>query len=107
MSTQPDFKFLKAHLAHFFALGFGSGLAPKAPGTVGTLVAFPLFWLIRDFSLGYQFAFVTVLFGVGIYFCSKTSLSLGVADHGSIVWDEIVAMMPVSYTHLDVYKRQV
>jgi len=95
ISTQPDFKFLNAHLAHFFALGFGSGLAPKAPGTAGTLVAFPLFWFIRDFSLGYQCALVALLFGIGIYFCNKTSHALGVADHGSIVWDEIVAMMLV------------
>jgi len=93
--TQPDFKFLHAHFAHFFALGFGSGLAPKAPGTAGTLVAFPLYWLIRDLSLGYRFTIVTLLFGIGIYFCSKTNQSLGVADHGSIVWDEIVAMMMV------------
>lgn len=52
MTTSPDRPldrpFLLAHPAHFLALGFGAGLSPKAPGTVGTLVAFPLFWLLLE-----------------------------------------------------------
>jgi phosphatidylglycerophosphatase A len=43
LNTLPDWRFLKAHPAHFLAVGFGSGLAPFAPGTFGTLVAMPLF----------------------------------------------------------------
>ena len=93
--NKPSIKFLFAHPAHFFALGFGSGLAPKAPGTFGTLVALPLFWLIADFSLTAQFTYIFALFIFGIYFCDKTGKDLGVADHGSMVWDEIVAMMLV------------
>lgn len=90
-----DIKFLLAHPAHFFALGFGSGLAPKAPGTLGTLVGLPLFWLISSYTLQTQLLIMTALFLIGIYFCDKTGRDLGMADHGAIVWDEIVAMMLV------------
>lgn len=91
---KPDFRFLLSHPAHFIALGFGSGLAPKAPGTSGSLAALPLFWLLSQANLG-QAAFGTVIvlgFGVGVWACAITGKNLGVADHGGIVWDEIVAM---------------
>lgn len=90
-----DFKFLLSHPAHFFALGLGSGLAPKAPGTIGTLIGLPLFLLISSYVLHIQLLIITALFLIGIYFCNKTGQDLGVADHGAIVWDEIVAMMLV------------
>ena len=93
--ANPTIKFLLAHPAHFFGLGFGSGLAPKAPGTFGTLVGFPLFWLIFNYSFGVQLIIITALFLLGVYFCDVAGKALGVADHGGIVWDEIVAMMLV------------
>ena len=92
---KPDIKFLLAHPAHFFALGFGSGFAPKAPGTLGTLVGLPLFWLIFKYSFSTQMMIIAVLFLFGIYVCDKTGKDLGVSDHGAMVWDEIVAMMLV------------
>jgi phosphatidylglycerophosphatase A len=92
---KPNLKFLTSHPAHFFALGFGSGLTPKAPGTFGTMVGFPLFWLISNFSSSLQLAIIFTLFLIGIYFCDKTGKALGVTDHGAIVWDEIVAIMLV------------
>jgi phosphatidylglycerophosphatase A len=93
--TKPDLKWMLAHPAHFFGLGFGSGLAPKAPGTFGTLVALPLFYLIAHLTLSTQLMLITMLFLVGIYICDVTGKALGVSDHGGIVWDEIVAMMLV------------
>ena len=48
---QPDLKFLLQHPAHFIALGFGSGLAPKAPGTFGTLAGMPLAMLLFQLPL--------------------------------------------------------
>ncbi len=93
--NQPDFKFLFAQPAHFFALGFGSGLAPKAPGTFGTLIGLSLFWLISADTFQTQLIIIAALFIIGIYFCDQTSKALGVSDHGSIVWDEIVAIMLV------------
>lgn len=77
------------------SLGFGSGLAPKAPGTFGTLVGLPLFWLISSLSFYTQLGITALLFLVGIYCCDKTGKALGVSDHGGIVWDEIVAIMLV------------
>lgn len=94
-SIQPTLKLLMSHPAHFCALGFGSGLAKKAPGTFGTLAGLPLFWLIADLGAYTQLAIITALFVAGIYFCGKTGKALGVSDHGSIVWDEIVAIMLV------------
>lgn len=93
--SHPTFKLLISHPAHFFALGFGSGLTKKAPGTFGTLVGLPLFWLIHTYTLTTQLTLITLLFLVGIYFCEKTGQALGVSDHGGIVWDEIVAIMLV------------
>ena len=95
MHAQPNFMFLISHPAHFFGIGFGSGLAPKAPGTFGTIVGLPLFWLISGYGLNVQLIIVAALFITGIYFCDATGKALGVADHGAIVWDEIVAMMLV------------
>ncbi|MFT7229300.1 MAG: phosphatidylglycerophosphatase A [Methylophilaceae bacterium] len=95
MTKQPDFKFLLAHPVHFLALGFGSGLPPKAPGTFGTIAGLPLFYLIAGYSINVQLAIIAGLFIIGIYFCEVAGNALGVSDHGSIVWDEIVAMMLV------------
>lgn len=95
MTKEPDLKFLTEHPAHFLALGFGSGLAPKAPGTFGTIVGLPLFFLIANYPLSIQLAIIAVLFIIGIYLCGVTGKNLGVSDHGSIVWDEIAAMMLV------------
>jgi phosphatidylglycerophosphatase A len=95
MTTLPNTKFLFAHPAHFFALGFGSGLAKKAPGTFGTLVGLPLYFLIAPYGLFFQLIIIAALFWIGIYLCDVAGKNLEVADHGSIVWDEIVAMMLV------------
>ncbi len=95
MAKTPNLQFLLQHPAHFFGLGFGCGLSKKAPGTFGTLVGFPLFTLIATLNLTAQLGIICLLFLIGIYFCNITSKNLGVADHGSIVWDEIVAMMLV------------
>ncbi len=79
--------------AHLAAVGFGSGLLPKAPGTFGTLAAIPLYLLctsVLQLSL-WQYVAVLVLASVlGIYFCASASKAMGVHDHGAIVWDEIV-----------------
>lgn len=93
--SQPDLKFMLQHPAHFIALGFGSGLAPKAPGTFGTLAGIPLAWLLFQLPLAWQAPVLLALFWLGTWCCDKAGKALGVADHGSIVWDEIVAIMLV------------
>ena len=95
LPKSPDLKFLFQHPANFLALGFGTGLAPKAPGTFGTLVGLPLYWLMSSNAFYVQLILISAAFMIGIYFCDVAGKSIGVSDHGSIVWDEIVAMMLV------------
>lgn len=81
-----------SHPAHALALGFGSGLSPKAPGTVGTLwawVSFLVFdrWL-DDAGWGLVIAASTL---IGWWACTRTARQLGTADPGAIVWDEVIA----------------
>ncbi|MGR6872300.1 hypothetical protein ACU6U9_08335 [Pseudomonas sp. HK3] len=36
---------------HMLAFGLGSGLSPKAPGTMGTIAALPIYWfLLQDLT---------------------------------------------------------
>ena len=77
--------------AGFFAFGFGSGLAPKAPGTVGTLAAVPLAILLKLLPAAWFWPLLLVSFLLGIYLCDVTSRRLGRHDPGGIVWDEMVA----------------
>lgn len=86
----PTFKEVLTNSSHFFAFGFGSGLAPKAPGTFGTLVAVPVYWLLQDLSWQIYLSWLIVTFALGVYWCDKSSKQLGVHDHGGIVWDEFV-----------------
>lgn len=96
-SRLPDLRFLVAHPAHFIALGFGSGLAPKAPGTFGTLVAIPLYWALALALPPLAIAFLAIpLFFLGVWACDVTGRHLGVQDHGAMVWDEIVAFLPLA-----------
>jgi phosphatidylglycerophosphatase A len=93
LHNKPDLKLLFSHPAHFFSLGFGSGLSPAAPGTAGSLMAIPLFLVLAYFlPLWPLLAVVAIGFVVGIWFCDLTGKALGASDHGGIVWDEIVAM---------------
>ena len=75
---------------HCLAFGFGSGLAPKAPGTFGTLLAVPLYLLLGQLLLLPYILIVVVAFVIGVYLCGKTATDLGVHDHPGIVWDEFV-----------------
>jgi len=97
ISRRPDARFLVAHPAHFIALGFGAGLAPKAPGTFGTAVGLLLCWALQPFLSPIAIAWLAVpLFLVGIWACGVTGRALGVIDSGSIVWDEVVAFLPLA-----------
>lgn len=91
-ARKPTWRFLVAHPAHAIALGFGSGLSPKAPGTVGTLWAWVAFAVLQphmnDARWGLLIGLGTL---VGWWACTLTARDLAVADPGSIVWDEIVA----------------
>ena len=77
---------------HFLAFGFGTGLAPFAPGTFGSIPGLILFWLTLDFGLYAQVGIAVALALAGIWICGESARRIGVHDHGGIVWDEIVGM---------------
>jgi phosphatidylglycerophosphatase A len=94
MILRPGFRFVFSHPAHLIAFGFGAGLSPFAPGTAGTLVGFPLFWLVGSlYSPWETLALIAVLFGIGVWACGITGRNLGISDHGGMCWDEIVAFL--------------
>lgn len=74
----------------FMALGFGSGLAPRAPGTAGTLAAVPFALILKTLSLPELLGVLLVAFLLGVWVCDRVGARLGVSDHGAIVWDEFV-----------------
>ena len=74
---------------HFCALGFGLGLAPKAPGTFGTLAAIPFIFLTMMAPLWLQLIVAIAICAIGIWFCDVASRDAGVHDHPAIVWDEV------------------
>jgi phosphatidylglycerophosphatase A len=102
---RPSWRFLFRHPAHFIAFGFGAGLAPVAPGTWGTLLALPLYWLIAPWftpagavtpSPGFL-GLVGGLFVLGVWACETTGHAIGAADHRGMVWDEVVAFLLVLF----------
>ncbi len=78
------------HPVHFLAFGFASGLAPKAPGTIGTLVAIIPYVFLSQLPLPAYLLVLILSFTLGIYLCGESARLLGVHDHGGIVWDEFV-----------------
>lgn len=96
--TRPTAAFLLAHPAHFIALGFGSGLSPWAPGTVGSLLAWALYPLMRTpVSEGVFLLLLVSLFLAGILACERTAKALGSGDPGAVVWDEMLAVWLVLF----------
>ena len=92
-STRPTFGFMRGHAAHWIALGFGAGLARRAPGTIGTLWGWVAFLVMQGFgwsdaTLG---AVILAALPLGWWACTVTARRMNVTDPGNIVWDEIVA----------------
>ena len=84
--------FMLRHPAHWLALGFGSGLSPKAPGTVGTLWAWAAFLVLGHWLSSAQWGwFIAAAAVVGLWACTRTAQHMGTADPGAIVWDEVLA----------------
>lgn len=83
-----------ANPVHCLALGFGSGLASKMPGTFGTLAGLPLVWLLTTYSSMATYAVLTLIGAIaGIWLCGITADDMQVHDDSSIVWDEIIGIM--------------
>ena len=77
---------------HILAFGFGTGLSPFAPGTVGSLVGVLFAWLTLDLGLPVQLVIAAAIALSGIWICGESARRIGVHDHGGIVWDEIAGM---------------
>jgi phosphatidylglycerophosphatase A len=93
---RPSTRFLLTKPAHFIALGFGTGLSPFAPGTVGTLLAFPLYAALRHWlDAAELLALLPLLFALGVWACEQTGRDLGIQDHSGMNWDEVVAFLLV------------
>lgn len=79
------------------AFGFGSGLAKKAPGTMGTLASIPMYYCLIRFFESWYLAVLVLTAVLGIWICGKAAKDIGVHDHGGIVWDEIVGYLLTMY----------
>jgi phosphatidylglycerophosphatase A len=89
---RPGVRFMLSHPAHAIALGFGSGLSPAAPGTVGTLWAWLAYLVLQQWlSPGAIGLVIVASLAVGWWACTVTASHMRVLDPGSIVWDEVIA----------------
>ena len=89
---RPTARFMRGHLAHWVALGFGSGLSRWAPGTVGTLWAWAAFVVADQWLTTAQWGWVIAAsLPLGWWACTRTAQHMGTADPGAIVWDEVIA----------------
>ena len=75
------------------ACGFGTGAVAVAPGTVGTLIGLPIYWLMQNLSIGYYTLITALLFVFGVWVCGRVATALQVHDHPGIVWDEVVGYL--------------
>jgi phosphatidylglycerophosphatase A len=97
--------FMARHPARWIALGFGSGLSPRAPGTVGTLWGWVSFLVLGPWLTPlHGAALIALSLPLGLWACTRTAQHMGIADPGAVVWDEIVAfwlvlwlLMPCSW----------
>ena len=90
---RPSWKEILASPVHVLAFGLGAGLSPVAPGTVGTLVGIPLWFLISPLPTAAYFGILTGLFLFGCWLCGASARRLGVHDYSGIVFDEVVGFL--------------
>ena len=90
---RPPAHFAFSHPAHVIALGFGAGLAPVAPGTIGTVLGWAIGWVLGQYHAGAVLLAAVLFFLAGLWACEITGRHLGAEDHGAMVWDEVVAFL--------------
>lgn len=105
--TDPKAKLSLKNPWHLLATGFGSGLSPIVPGTMGTVASIPFYLLLVQLPASVYYVAVVLSCLVGIKICQVTSDDMGVHDHGSIVWDEFagfwITMLVVPYLNLNIW----
>lgn len=108
VTVTPSISWALSHPANMLASGFCSGLISPAPGTWGTLAGWLLWLLLLSHLPSMAMAiFLVAAFVAGCYICDIAGKSLGVSDHGSIVWDEMVAIWIVLWISPSTWYMQV
>ncbi|MBY8185443.1 phosphatidylglycerophosphatase A [Vibrio fluvialis] len=106
--TNPKSRLSMTNPWHLLATGFGSGLSPVVPGTMGTLASVPFYLLLAQLPLTLYIVVVIAASLIGIKICQVTSDDMQVHDHGSIVWDEFagfwITMLIVPMLQLPVFE---
>jgi phosphatidylglycerophosphatase A len=92
-SAQTNGAFNTSDPKHLVAFGFGAGLAPKAPGTVGTLVGVVLYLVLSLLPVSLYVLIVAGLFGLGVWAVGGVAGEIGEDDPPAIVWDEVVGFL--------------
>ena len=77
---------------NLLAFGLGTGLAPKAPGTFGSLFGLAIAWWTLPLGLEGRIAVAIGLVLAGFWLCGESARRIGVHDHPGIVWDEIAGI---------------
>ena len=90
---QQQTKISWSNPVHLLAFGLGSGAAPKAPGTFGTIAAIPLYLLLQPVAPVYYLLVVLVMSIFGVWLCHRAAEDMGLHDHPGIVWDEWVGFL--------------
>ncbi|MCG3726103.1 phosphatidylglycerophosphatase A [Vibrio cincinnatiensis] len=105
--TNPISRLSMRNPWHLLATGFGSGLSPIIPGTMGTLASVPFYLLLAHLSFWPYVLWVLLACLIGVKICQVTSTDMQVHDHGSIVWDEFagfwITMLIVPFLQLSVW----
>lgn len=90
--ARPTLAFMASHPAHAIALGFGAGLARRAPGTVGTLWGWAMFAVLQPWLNDAEWALlIAANLLLGWWACTVTARHMGQPDSSHMVWDEVVA----------------
>lgn len=92
-APRPQAKVVLTDPVHLLAFGLGTGLAPKAPGTFGTLLGIPLWWALSGLDLSSYLAAVVLISAAGVWICGNSAKRLGLHDCPGIVFDEIAGFL--------------
>jgi phosphatidylglycerophosphatase A len=77
---------------NLLAFGLGTGLAPYAPGTFGSLFGVAIAWWTLPLGFEGRLLVLIALIVSGIWICGESARRIGVHDHSGIVWDEIAGI---------------
>ncbi|MGI9306163.1 MAG: phosphatidylglycerophosphatase A family protein [Gammaproteobacteria bacterium] len=105
-TTSANKKFVFGDAGHCIAFGFGAGLLPRAPGTFGSLLAFPLYWAAAFLPLFAQWFCGALLFAAGVWLCGRAGRALNKEDDRGMVLDEIAAFYFVLLAVPDAWQWQ-